>query len=608
MKRIFFLLFIFVGFTAKTEITLDECGKPDRLGKTVGHWLVGYDGFKKCVIFNNKKIPEDSLTDAEYFVENSNELLSWEFEKVIKNHIYKNHMQTSVFYNQFNWYLKKYKLKKEALDLVYYMAIKPPDVIVYPSGETTSILLNNGLYGCELLYKINSKNPALVKYAFLFSKYNALLAAEQEKVPQEIIDELPNISSANDVEFLLKIKNSPEYYADLLLDGNLLNDKNFMPFLILISNFDSLPQKYCKFLKERFLQNIKNKANQDENIIILELLSKKAPQYAVEILPGIIDCVSAFQSYSEAFLLYYMRISGAPDGFLANFQSKIDWKSVKTDNVVIAYGKIKGDLNKAMPFIEEVRKELNRAGASNYANNQLVKFVKQSGLTVENRKLIWSRMQPIWGDTRMRLDKENIPAIQNEMKNGPRYEFAYNIIQSSFELEDMPLDLQKKFKADLKMFVENLRSDDPKVRIKGISFINNKNRPVDRDTFVKVLPFLDDPDDTVASSVARLAERDSPKYFPEILQLLKSDDPFVVCSACKFIEGMSLLGLPAVPELESILKDNGEWTVKVAAIHALGNIGSRASCNLIETFKEDKNKNIAHAANNALLMLKGIEP
>ncbi|KKS22329.1 MAG: Pseudouridine synthase, partial [Candidatus Roizmanbacteria bacterium GW2011_GWC2_41_7] len=42
-------------------------------------------------------------------------------------------------------------------------------------------------------------------------------------------------------------------------------------------------------------------------------------------------------------------------------------------------------------------------------------------------------------------------------------------------------------------------------------------------------------------------------YFPEIIELLKSDDPFVVSSVCKIIGNMSLLGIPAAPALENLL-------------------------------------------------------
>lgn len=599
-------LMIFTGFMLSAEMTLNENCKLDRFGKKMGIWITSYnDSARESVVFNNRKIPAESRTAADIFVENSHDLLAWKFEKKIKGELLDTSSTPFLYPSNFAHYFKKYKLKKETLDLICYIAMNPKDPEIYSIEEISLVLLNNGLYGCELFYKIDPKSKRLAQGAFLFSKYREMLSSEHKDVPIELINELPNISSPCDVEFLLKIKDNPEYYCDKLLDGKLINDKTFKPFLFFLSKMNFIPERYFPVLKERFTENIKTKKNHDENMIILELLYEKNKGEAIKFLPDIVDCTAAFPRYSEAFLLYYMKISGASDTFAAVFQGKINWKSINLSNILLTYEKLNGDLNNAISLIKEIRENFKTMSWNmNYHFERLLQTY--NSLNDENRMVLFKTMPSFMVDVNLNFDKKNLPALR-KMLSGSNYTKAYDILLSSFEIDDLPPEVMSKYKAELDRWMKKLEDDNPETRRSGISYIMNKNKPINREAFIKISRVLNDPDDDVVRYAAAIIERNAPRYFPETLELLKSDDPFVVSSVCKIIGNMSLFGATAVPALENLLKNNPEWTVKVAALEALGNIGSKSSIALIETFADNANANVKNVASKTLLKLKPLK-
>ena len=97
------------------------------------------------------------------------------------------------------------------------------------------------------------------------------------------------------------------------------------------------------------------------------------------------------------------------------------------------------------------------------------------------------------------------------------------------------------------------------------------------------------------------------KWLPELLTVAGSDDPVLAVKACELIGKTSILGKSAAKGLKSVLKNTKDFTVKIAAICALAEIGDRSSIPLLKTYYKNENRLLARAAKQAVIMLQPLD-
>ena len=93
----------------------------------------------------------------------------------------------------------------------------------------------------------------------------------------------------------------------------------------------------------------------------------------------------------------------------------------------------------------------------------------------------------------------------------------------------------------------------------------------------------------------------------ELLQIAGGKDPELGVKACQLIGITSVFGKAVVPELKRLLKTTKDFTIKIASICTLAEIGDRSSISLIKQYFNDKNRLLARAAKQAVYLLQPID-
>ncbi len=102
--------------------------------------------------------------------------------------------------------------------------------------------------------------------------------------------------------------------------------------------------------------------------------------------------------------------------------------------------------------------------------------------------------------------------------------------------------------------------------------------------------------------------RFDPDIFPLLLKVAKTTgDNDAIIKACRIIAGSSLYGQSATAELQAILNDKYIFTVKMAAMVALAQIGDKSAIPLIKKYTNDKNRLLAKAARQAMFLLQDMQ-
>ena len=98
------------------------------------------------------------------------------------------------------------------------------------------------------------------------------------------------------------------------------------------------------------------------------------------------------------------------------------------------------------------------------------------------------------------------------------------------------------------------------------------------------------------------------EWLPELLKIAASNDPILEIKACQLIGGTSILGKSAVPTLKKLLQTKDNFSIKIASICALAEIGDKSSIPLIKKYYTDKNKLLVRAAKQAVYLLQPMNP
>ena len=102
------------------------------------------------------------------------------------------------------------------------------------------------------------------------------------------------------------------------------------------------------------------------------------------------------------------------------------------------------------------------------------------------------------------------------------------------------------------------------------------------------------------------AEQIAPFCLEDIMKTANGSDPKASILACQLIGSTGAYGKAVAPDLRKLLVSNNNFTVKIACMLALVEIGDRASVPVFERYLKDKNRVLARAAAQSIKMLKPV--
>ena len=97
-------------------------------------------------------------------------------------------------------------------------------------------------------------------------------------------------------------------------------------------------------------------------------------------------------------------------------------------------------------------------------------------------------------------------------------------------------------------------------------------------------------------------------WLPEVLKIAEKETPYFSQQVIEKIALCGYMANKAAPSLRKILVKRKHFTIKIACIIALVEIGDKSSISLIEKYVKDKNALLARTSRQALLLLKPLAP
>lgn len=230
----------------------------------------------------------------------------------------------------------------------------------------------------------------------------------------------------------------------------------------------------------------------------------------------------------------------------------------------------------------------------NYTPGAMILLSKGSNLNMNNaRYILKMNLKQSYMDKKKCLDKKFVKLLMENYFSSKEH-----ILESAFNFEDLPSQLQKKmFAYYIKLMKrKGYYSDKQAVAKKLLCIKSNKYREKAIRLLLESYPERSD----------EILQEVSLEWLPDLIELINGEDPELGIKACQLIGTTSLLGKSAAPKLKKILKTTKDFTIKIAVICALAEIGDRASIPLLKAYYKDKNRLLARVAKQAVYILQPI--
>lgn len=559
---------------------LDYCGKPSASGQALSSWVSLYNENwqKSC------------------FVEINEELIAWETEKMFKEKIFKMDFFPQAYVNAdyaANYLFLHPAAAKKMLPLV---------VSFYRAGNRSYnlsdekflyILLNSGDDDLkqELLRQGDEgqAKSLIKKYDEIYSRQKPVPAEELKKKtydkylrsfeqsnsstsmnPPEIKDWLENWDFESTIRDILKQK--------------AVGDKNFFAFVRLLDYADTISDglagdiiRYFKLdtpspqINQVFLEALGKNPVLDK-LLLKDFKNFKPPRYP-----------NAY--YSAATLALNMRISPETDTktLLRNL-SGMSLDFMRTYARLTSY-------DKAFKwFLEAEKKYAEGPGDINFWEGTLGLLEKGSDLNMQSASIILAKNMVL--PLRYKLDFSPKFAKLLQKKN-------FRGIAALFPFESLTPEGQKALFA---VYAEVMKKNDALLhKTVIVEKLSKLKSPVYRSETIKLLMGNESqPGDDALQAL-------SLEWLPELLTVAAGKDLTLAVKACELIGKTSLLGKAAAPKLRELLDAKNNFTVKIAAICALAEIGDKDSIPRIKKFFDDKNRLLARAAKQAVYLLQPLD-
>ncbi len=647
-KYLFILIYFIVasiGAVSVNDLLLDSSGRPSPPGLPLSEWTkyIGENSMPDDSVGHNPMFSRDPVItsyDVALFRQNARELLLWEFRKDLKKKLFNlGFMQAESFVgsfvNQKYFIMFQDKEDREMAFLLYLRLFDPQQRLdssfyfrmLHASGDCGKSFLvkYNDIFKrlhwnepCDLekISKDNAELKSISPDEIRIQIYNARLNRYKvdagwfdftllnlfpaDKVIKDLIPmDKPSSPRANYIFYLVsKCPNIDDQMATLLL-----------PFLTVIGHRDDpgainfSHQSRNSFmvgmagkntiLDERIRQVFADAMlsfSDPADIPAVQLLrrGKKEDLLLVgEILEANPESITVFRDYARLF--------GSQEQAFILWQKTMDAVGKIEDNSFDVVGRrnyrLKFVVQAAIPLLEF------KGDMSGESARQIIETIMrfpESSYLYYNYFLSQKKLHPHWA-----------PLLRNSFFAEKKT--AYVVIQLATMFPSGALSSEVK-RCLLDYYFST--QDNPKLNRLPVD-VRNSLLSVDNAELLKVIVEYGYSQNYSAKNIDRwhvLILNGGAKYNPLLLQLAQGEDTEFACKALALIGAQSLLARPCASALIKLADaKETDFTVRIAAFSALAEIGAFESIPLLEKYVKNKNKMVAKAARQALIILKKIE-
>ncbi|HBC86690.1 MAG TPA: hypothetical protein DCZ94_07040 [Lentisphaeria bacterium] len=405
--------------------------------------------------------------------------------------------------------------------------------------------------------------------------------------------------------------------TDHMID-NIKQYKSYEKLYELLSRQNLFSDKAKAFLRKEFVDADGSAYPSAVKLMILKTAEKDL-DFSASFIPQVKDIVLRYKNpiedevpiSLEEYLCWYMRQTKECDFAVKLFMDKTHLCS---SSVIVEAAKVSGDAAKYIKYADAMLKICkDKSSPGFFKHNILILLTYENNLTDEDRMKIlkWASENFSHGlRGNLKIHRQNIPVLEKMLKseNPKERETAYYLMSIKIDDTSWPDDFTSKYLE--KNTLELLNNKVPKARVDAIKSLIAYKSPRGRDKIVEaLLKAMQDPNDDVVKSALGGLERQGTSILPLLISCISSKDPFIASKACMIIGGMGTFGNDALPALAKAVETSPDWTLRIAALDAMGQIGpeSRKSLPLIIKRLDDENLQVRESAGNALVLLGGIK-
>ncbi|MFA6292094.1 MAG: HEAT repeat domain-containing protein, partial [Victivallales bacterium] len=404
--------------------------------------------------------------------------------------------------------------------------------------------------------------------------------------------------------------------TDSNIDGTVLKEEN-EKYYDFLSGRKTIDKKAQDFLRKQFIVSDSHSFPLAVKWKVLKI-AEKDQDFATSFLPQVRDIVIKYEcndyyspTFLEEYLCWYVRHANDCDFAVNLYKDKTGLCSVR---LLVEAAQMSGDAGRYVLFADDMLKSCKDVGSREMLKKNMIILLKfQNNLTDDDRVKIlkWNFENFSWNLSKgSTIHPQNIAALRkmaNSSENPKEREIAYYLLTTRVNDADWPDDFAaeyvEKFTSDL------LSNKDPNVRLNAIKHLLSYKSQRNREKIVEALTrAIQDPDNKVVQSTCDALEKQGSSVLPVLVGLVNGKDPYASTKACKIIGGMSLFSKDAVPALAKAI-ESSDWTIRTAALDAIGQIGppAREHLPLIIKCVDDQNAEVGKSAGKALVLLGGIK-
>jgi hypothetical protein len=612
---VFFTIACSINATLKGNYIIgpkvDHRGKVSNSGKSLFKW---FD-------------PNPWHWQALYFYTANNKLIEWEIEKMLKEHIFKMTFFRKSYVNPN--YTISFLMKNPATAKRYSSLLKQYYKISnknFNSARIEYLLIKTDKSWKDEIIRRRGKGSI----DYLLKKYDKRVSIDKPVSLNELKKKAYNKYMAD----FKKSGNHPNIAnwnrQDIIRDmlrQKAVTAKNFITFFELVKNTDNIPDD----IAESIIQYGKS-----NNLSLLVLLGQnpkltkailknfkyiKKPKYNNSMYYTVAEWalkppkyINLSHSGADYFLLYASVIGDYNTAFniwLKAGKKSSRWivenrrqqweKFLKNDALAKKFAKSKD------PKIQEMLKKrelaLKNPGSYkpslepdyDYTPGAMILLSKGSNLNMRNaRHILKMNLKQSFLDRKSYLDKKFAKLLMENYFSSKKHTLA-----SLFTFEDLPTQVQKKLFAYYTKLMKRrgYYSEKKAVAKKLLCIESHKYR---RKAIRLLLVSYPQRSDEILQEV-------SLEWLLDLVKVASGKDSISGVKACQLIGTTSLLGKSAAPGLKKLLKTTKDFTIKIAAICALAEIGDRSSIPQIKKYYKNKNRLLARAAKQAVCILQPLD-
>lgn len=302
-----------------------------------------------------------------------------------------------------------------------------------------------------------------------------------------------------------------------------------------------------------------------------------------------------------AFLVEYSRITGSSDKAVELAQeTESDWIAFsKEGGITAGTGPVVFTLRNSLEFLAALEFSISKENMGKVFNATLARATAIITQQIEIKPDAFPQAFP-------KVSKQYLPIIKS-LSNSIDDKQAWSLIflvSINIETDDWPGEFTSLFFNKVSLSMQSRQMFDRIFATKALKTM--KGMAHQAKAAELLISLLQDPDDKVVEASTDALSAKGTSILPVIVKHIDNKDPFIATTMCQLIEGMSTYGSNALPVLEKVVEaEHGDWTVKAAALKAMGKVSplSKTARFIAERELKNDNKAIQGAAVESLIMM-----